>query len=523
MARTKRTMTQPTDKSASICNAIINSINEIRKIKRKVPGKESISTLAAKRCGLSVTDVQTELDSMVESGQLQIEKTATNKDSYFVKNLEKVASTSHDESIICSSENEEELLENATINQSSIIDQNSDDDDLSNDLSDPINQSNYGHLDVSAGFPSECLEISDSNLQESDIFNALKMLDNPTFQKVEPKISETTTPIVSSNQGSQLGNDIYLAYSQLASSFADLSKQLHEERIKNSLLNDENFALKLQLCTSGIISKNDNAIVSDDQDNAPNKSSFQKTENPNNCNQKTHTNQNKGVSIVTESIELEQNENINSNSKTNKSGKKKNKRKRTVKRNEPAERSNDTPLNSQPDKQRKAGTWNKNTVLVVGDSMINNVDERQLGKRYQTKVRSFSGATTTDLEDYLKPLLRKKPDKIILVVGTNDIQHRPVADILKNIKRLMEQISESLPDCHVVISEIIKRKMKNGDENQAIAKKINEFNKSLKSMNVDILQQQNILVEHLGMRGLHLNVQGNFQLTKNLNEKIRCI
>ena len=155
--------------------------------------------------------------------------------------------------------------------------------------------------------------------------------------------------------------------------------------------------------------------------------------------------------------------------------------------------------------------------------MINNVDERQLGKRYQTKVRSFSGATTTDLEDYLKPLLRKKPDKIILVVGTNDIQHPPVADILKNIKRLMEQITESLPDCHIVISEIIKRKMKNGDENQAIAKKIAEFNKSLKSMNVDILQQQNILVEHLGMRGLHLNVQGNFQLTKNLNEKIRCI
>ena len=89
------------------------------------------------------------------------------------------------------------------------------------------------------------------------------------------------------------------------------------------------------------------------------------------------------------------------------SGKKKNKRKRNVKRNEPAERTNDNPLNSQADKQRKAGIWNKNTVLVVGDSMINNVDERQLSKRYQTKVRSFSGATT-DLEDYLKPLLRKK-------------------------------------------------------------------------------------------------------------------
>lgn len=77
MARTKRTMDQPFDESVSIRNAIINSINDIRKIKRKVPGKESISTLAAKRSsGLSVADILTELDSMVESGQLYIEKTA---------------------------------------------------------------------------------------------------------------------------------------------------------------------------------------------------------------------------------------------------------------------------------------------------------------------------------------------------------------------------------------------------------------------------------------------------------------
>ena len=104
-------------------------------------------------------------------------------------------------------------------------------------------------------FLSGYLHRFNSKLQESDIFNALKMLDNPTFQKMAPKASETTTPIDSNNQGNQLGNDIYLAYSQLASSFADLSKQLHEERIKNSLLNDENFALKLQLCTSGIFFK----------------------------------------------------------------------------------------------------------------------------------------------------------------------------------------------------------------------------------------------------------------------------
>ena len=108
---------------------------------------------------------------------------------------------------------------------------------------------------------------------------------------------------------------------------------------------------------------------------------------------------------------------------------------------EPADKDNDNPLNLLPDKQAKAAIWNKNTILVVGDSTINNIDERKLGRRYPVKVRSFcsfSGATTADLEDYLKALLSKKPAKIILVVGTNDIQLRPVADILKNVKRLTE-------------------------------------------------------------------------------------
>ena len=78
--------------------------------------------------------------------------------------------------------------------------------------------------------------------------------------------------------------------------------------------------------------------------------------------------------------------------------------------------------------------WNKNTVLIVGDSMLNNIDERTLSKRYTTKVRCFRGSTVNDLHDYIKPLIRKKPDKIILVIGTNDIQNESVADVLKGIK-----------------------------------------------------------------------------------------
>ena len=161
--------------------------------------------------------------------------------------------------------------------------------------------------------------------------------------------------------------------------------------------------------------------------------------------------------------------------------------------------------------------WKKNTVLIVGDSMLNNIDERTLSKRYTTKVRCFRGSTVSDLHDYIKPLLRKKPDKIILVIGTNDIQNEAVADVLKGIKSLMDMILNELPNCHVAVSEIIRRA---GKSVATINGKINECNSGLKSMNVDILRQQNILPDHINHGGLHLNRSGDRQLAMNIIGKI---
>jgi hypothetical protein len=37
-------------------------------------------------------------------------------------------------------------------------------------------------------------------------------------------------------------------------------------------------------------------------------------------------------------------------------------------------------------------------------------------------VKSFSGSKIEDMKDYLKPLNRRKPDKIILHIGTNNLK-----------------------------------------------------------------------------------------------------
>ena len=162
------------------------------------------------------------------------------------------------------------------------------------------------------------------------------------------------------------------------------------------------------------------------------------------------------------------------------------------------------------------GKWRKNTVLIVGDSMLSNINERTLSRKYTIKVRSFPGATVSDMFDYLKPLLKKEPEKILLLIGANDVEHKTAALILAEIKSLIDFIQEHIPTCHVVVSEIIQRldkKYLNG--------KIIEVNKALKSMNCDTLPQQNITSDLLGKRGFHLNFFGNKKLATNIIDKLR--
>ena len=41
---------------------------------------------------------------------------------------------------------------------------------------------------------------------------------------------------------------------------------------------------------------------------------------------------------------------------------------------------------------KEGGVWPSNTILITGDSMLSNINERMLSSKYK-KVRSFPGAT----------------------------------------------------------------------------------------------------------------------------------
>ena len=87
--------------------------------------------------------------------------------------------------------------------------------------------------------------------------------------------------------------------------------------------------------------------------------------------------------------------------------------------------------------------------------MLPGIDERRISKRdRKIKVKNFPGAKIDDMYDYIKPLLKKCSDIIILHVGTNNTvnESKVVLGKLLDLKKFTEK---TLPESNVVISNLI--------------------------------------------------------------------
>ena len=155
---------------------------------------------------------------------------------------------------------------------------------------------------------------------------------------------------------------------------------------------------------------------------------------------------------------------------------------------------------------------NESTTLLIGDSMIKNIQGTHLGNAvgHRVVVKSFSGATTKAMKDYLKPNLELSPDQVILHVGTNDLKHKKPQHVVGSAVDLARQ-TENSSDATVIISELVTRR--------------DGFNEAVKTVNKQLkfycrqngwkfIQHQNISEKELNKGGLHLNFKGNQQFLR---------
>ena len=62
-----------------------------------------------------------------------------------------------------------------------------------------------------------------------------------------------------------------------------------------------------------------------------------------------------------------------------------------------------------------------------------------------------------DLYDYMRPLLRKRPFKVIIHAGTNDSNMSNAKEIANKLLHLRKFVLSELSDCNVILSSQVNR------------------------------------------------------------------
>ena len=101
------------------------------------------------------------------------------------------------------------------------------------------------------------------------------------------------------------------------------------------------------------------------------------------------------------------------------------------------------------------------------------------------------------MHDNIKPILRHKPEYIILHVGTNDALKIPPNEILDKILELKTKIKEINKDCKVIISTPTYR-----FDNRKAGNTVKELINMLINLNVPNISNKNISRKHLRYKGL---------------------
>ena len=151
-------------------------------------------------------------------------------------------------------------------------------------------------------------------------------------------------------------------------------------------------------------------------------------------------------------------------------------------------------------------------VTIVGDSLLNGIDEKGLSRHHIIKVKNHPGANMEDIADHVRPVIRRKPDLLIIHAGTNDLTKGiNTAEVLRETITFIKKES---PETQIAVSTLITRHDKPGMD-----KKVQDINRKIKVLCVEekvkIIDNSNLDEYCLGRGKLHLNRKGKAFLARN--------
>ena len=127
----------------------------------------------------------------------------------------------------------------------------------------------------------------------------------------------------------------------------------------------------------------------------------------------------------------------------------------TIKETDPSQKVNRSNADKNNERRKK--------VMTLGDSLVKGLKEYGLSKKQNVKVQSFSGYTTENMLDIVKPAARRKPDPIIIHADTNNITRD--TNTMKNISKIVKSIRDCSENMQALLSVIINLEDGNYNDN----------------------------------------------------------
>jgi lysophospholipase L1-like esterase len=159
-----------------------------------------------------------------------------------------------------------------------------------------------------------------------------------------------------------------------------------------------------------------------------------------------------------------------------------------------------------------------NEIIFLGNSII---FRGQWAELFNERCinRGIGGDDTDRILLRLDEIVRRKPDKIFIMDGINDLgKNRSISYIMNNYKKMVDQLSKETPHTKLYLQSVlpinnrIRNHRRTNDEIKALNLQIEKLAKAYDATYIDLfklfINKEGMLSEELTTDGIHINGNG---------------
>jgi lysophospholipase L1-like esterase len=173
----------------------------------------------------------------------------------------------------------------------------------------------------------------------------------------------------------------------------------------------------------------------------------------------------------------------------------------------------------------------ENEIIFLGDSLTDQGEWQEIFPNLNIKNRGISGDTTEGVIYRLDEVISSKPQKIFILIGTNDLwqEGKKVSEVFANYQMILKTLKQKSPQTQVFVQSLIpvnnqkfNLKFIKNENLMALNERLQQLTTEYSYQYIDLyshfVNEKNQLDLNYTSDGVHLNGNG-YMLWKELIEK----